>query len=184
MRRSLKFATIGVALVVGPPLAISFVNRQHWCPHQSDYPGACRTNFGQIWQVIGVYAAANGGALPASLDALTFDADASRDVFVCRSAEDARQATLRGTLGFPAPLPTSYVYLGDGLTTRTVDHEDIVMIDREGNHADGGMVILFGDGHAEFQVVATDPRWPDVQRQIARGVRPVRFPSAAAWNAR
>lgn len=152
--------------------------------HQSDYTVSCANNLKQIGYAIRVYADAHGGAFPASLDALDIEIErgSRRDVFICPNLQTAEDDTLRAMVGYPAALPASYRYLGDGLATRGVREDDFVIVERDGSHSHS-VNILFGDGHVELCPAtrgngpeSRDPRWADIERQIARGDRPVRYP--------
>ncbi len=48
------------------------------------------------------------------------------------------------------PHHLSYVYLGNGLTSATVNNDTLVAYELPENHQGDGMNLLFGDGHAEW----------------------------------
>jgi prepilin-type processing-associated H-X9-DG protein len=58
------------------------------------------------------------------------------------------QAAIVQNLAGPHHL--SYVYVGNGLTTSTVDGNTLVAYEPPDNHQGDGMNMLFGDGHCEW----------------------------------
>lgn len=141
---------------------------------QEDAIGACYGKLRNIQSALVLYAQANGGRYPATLA----EAGLSPDDLICPSARRIRDDSLDALFGRPAPLPPSYVYLGEGLTWNAPD-EVLLAVEREGNHPRPAAWRLHGSGRLEYEQYGfawgTDPQWLDVQQQIARGDRPVRW---------
>lgn len=146
----------------------------------------CPSNLKQIGQAILLYANQNAGAMPDSFATILRTQDLTPKVLICPS-DDARAAadvaSFRGD-----ERDCSYVYVGDGVPNAAIGNSDIVAFDRPDTHAPDGINALFGDGHVEYLDFAAPPMprdwWKDVERQIARGDRPVRMPAAATQPGR
>jgi len=118
----------------------------------------CASNLHQIGLAISLYARENGGIYPDSFATMMIAEGLTPAVFVCPSSNDEAAggdspAQMAGNLtGKPHHL--SYVYLGKTLTSATVRDDTVVAYEHPENHQDGGMNILFGDGHAEWYPMA------------------------------
>jgi prepilin-type processing-associated H-X9-DG protein len=113
----------------------------------------CASNLRQIGQAILLYANDHGGLYPDSFRTLLLTQDITSECFVCPSSNDekapgattAEQAENLETRGH-----LSYVYLGRGLNSSSVNEKTLVAYEPLTNHEDDGSNVLFGDGHVEF----------------------------------
>lgn len=190
VKRECLIALTCLAAVVG---AWQWINYTLWAGHESDRYSTCQENLRRIHVALLAYAKTNGGFFPPSLDAIIVepylgDPQArygKHAPLVCPSAKEYRDVAIRAQLGFPAALPPSYRYIADGLTLQTMTDKSYLVVERVGNHTDGVVMVLSGDG--QVSVVETDYRkkgrtpmprqeWLDVEAQIGRGDRPVQWP--------
>lgn len=135
----------------------------------------CASNLRQIGQAILLYANDHHGQYPDRLDLLLKEEEITADTFICPK-----------TPSIPATGPTTqavcdqmlsgdhldYVYVGRGLSTRTVTDDTVVAFEPLGNHGDG-MNVLFGDGHAEFILSQAGKL---IEARAAAGVFPIALP--------
>ncbi len=113
----------------------------------------CASNMRQIGQACFLYANEHKGQFPDSLGPLIKTQDIGIEAFSCPSGDiEASDAVIKGgldTMAAWADKESPYVYIGKGLT----NHEPadrLVLYEREDDHGGGGMNMLFGDGHVEW----------------------------------
>src|SRR5439155_1160890 len=114
----------------------------------------CASNERQIGMAIMLYANENKGKYPPDLGTLLRTQDITVEVFTCPSSGntippevktgpmDVQVAWVNGS--------ASYVYLGAGMKN-TAGAEQVVAYEKEDDHDQDGMNILYGDGHVEWQ---------------------------------
>lgn len=111
----------------------------------------CAANMRTIGQAILLYAKDHEGHYPDRLEDL-FKFDIISETFICPSSDDesapgSTPAEWAANLSKPNHL--SYIYIGRGLTHSTpVDRP--VLYERDANHNNDGMNILFVDGHVKW----------------------------------
>jgi prepilin-type processing-associated H-X9-DG protein len=113
----------------------------------------CSSNLRQIGQGIALYASDNGGKFPTQLGQLITDGDINPEVLVCPDSDDTKAtgATTQQILAnFAKKGHCSYVYLGAGMTSKTVLADTVVAHENIADHIGGGMNVLFGDGHVDW----------------------------------
>jgi prepilin-type processing-associated H-X9-DG protein len=136
----------------------------------------CQSNLRQVGQAILLYTNDFNGVYPDSLQTILLTEDITPEVFVCLNTNDTKATgpttqAIAADMGNPGHV--SYVYLGKGLTTATVQPSTIVVYEPLSNHGDG-MNVLFGDGHVEFfDVSASQP----ILSRISSGRWPVTMPT-------
>jgi prepilin-type processing-associated H-X9-DG protein len=116
----------------------------------------CSSNLHQIGLAISLYAQDHGGQYPDSIASIMREEQLTSAVFVCPSSNDEAadgdsQAAVIANMTKPHHI--SYVYIGTGLTTRTVTDETVVAYELPENHRGDGMNMLFGDGHVEWETM-------------------------------
>lgn len=135
----------------------------------------CASNMRQIGQAILLYSNENRGQYPKDLGTLLITQDIGIDVFICPSGNYEIPAHIR-----QAPVEqqaawvnenAAFVYVGTGLTMNTARPDEVVLYEREGNHAMDGMNFLYGDGHVEFQ------NWAGAQQEIQQARPPAGEPA-------
>jgi prepilin-type processing-associated H-X9-DG protein len=116
----------------------------------------CRSNLRQIGQAITLYCIDHRGQYPDSVATMFFN-EANEglgvEVFVWPDSKDtpATGATTQVVAGnLLVPGHCSYIYIGNGLNSRTVAANTVVAYEPVANHGGAGMNVLFGDGHVEF----------------------------------
>jgi prepilin-type processing-associated H-X9-DG protein len=120
----------------------------------------CASNLHQIGLAILLYQEDNGGAYPDTLGRVYLNEQIGPEVFVCPSGNDERSAATQPSEvaadidAGPAKHHCSYVYLGRGLTDKTVTATTVIAYDVLGDHDEDGGNVLYGDGHAEWQAKA------------------------------
>ena len=110
------------------------------------------SNLRQIGQAILLYSQDFAGQYPDTFQSLLMNEDITSGVFVSpsRSETPAEGATTRQIADqLDAGGHVSYVYLGRGLTARTVTPNMVVAYEMPTSENGGGNV-LFGDGHVEY----------------------------------
>ena len=130
----------------------------------------------QIGQGCWIYANEHQGKLPDDLGTLFLNEDLTAEVFVCPSTSDTPAAgptTQAVVTNMLLPGHHSYIYLGKGLTVKTATPDVVILYEPLSNHANAGMNVLFGDGHAEWLTAA---QAQPLLNQIAAGTWPVRLP--------
>ncbi len=120
----------------------------------------CASNLHQIGLAILLYQQDHGGRYPASLAETAADEAVGTQCFVCPASGDVpspgpttRAVTADLDAG-PVGGHCSYVYVGRGLTDRTVTPTTVVCYEPPTNHDGYGGNVLFGDGHADWQTNA------------------------------
>jgi hypothetical protein len=118
----------------------------------------CATNLRRIGQHLWIYANQHGGNYPDDFRALVLeDDDLTPDLFVCVSgtAETAHAPTTREVAEMLLqPEHMSYLYFGKGLK-EPVAADQVIAIDRPGNHGMDGINVLFPNGRVEWQAGET-----------------------------
>ncbi len=120
----------------------------------------CASNLHQIGLGILLYQQDNGGQYPDTLGRLIEDEQIGAEVFVCPGSNDEKSpgATTRAVVADidagPAGHHCSYLYVGRGLTDKTVKDATVVCYEPLTNHDDDGSNVLFGDGHADWETKA------------------------------
>lgn len=113
----------------------------------------CASNLRLIGMSVQVYASANGGKLPDTLEQLVASGELAPDALVCPTSNDtiapgATPQAQAASLATPGHL--SYVYLGKGLDHRA-NADVIIAYEPPSNHRNDGMNVLYADGHVEFK---------------------------------
>ena len=116
----------------------------------------CASNLRQIGQAAQLFANDHNGNFPDTFEQLLTHADLTGEVFVCPSSNDnpapgADGRTRATNLGKGGHL--SYVYVGKGLGVVTgpgATGKAVLAYEPPSNHANGGINVLFSDGHVEF----------------------------------
>jgi prepilin-type processing-associated H-X9-DG protein len=145
----------------GAAMALGIVSIALWIVFLSTLPSAylrarrqarfvqCAMNLRQIGQATMMYAAANRGTVPASLDDLVIAKMIPPALFICPEAAQnpAAPAASSGAYG-----SYSYVYLGAGQKLTSVRSPSMtpLVFEPAGNHTNGGINVLYFDGHVEM----------------------------------
>ena len=116
----------------------------------------CASNLRQIGQAVQLYANANRGQFPDTVEKVMTHLDLPSEVFVCPSSSDTPAPgvdakTRAGNLSKGGYL--SYVYVGKGLgwtPDNTKLSKLVLAYEPLANHSNGGINVLFADGHVEF----------------------------------
>jgi prepilin-type processing-associated H-X9-DG protein len=138
----------------------------------------CASNLCQIGQAVMLYAQGHQGHYPDSFKELLLDEDnpISADVFICPSSKDT-DATGATTQAIAEDLDRSghlsYIYVGRGLTDKTVDENTIVALEPLANHGDA-INVLFGDGHVDRFMESRASR---IIAMVQSGKLPVTMPA-------
>jgi prepilin-type processing-associated H-X9-DG protein len=104
-----------------------------------------------LGQAMLLYENENNGRYPPGLQELLKTQDTGSEVFICRSSGDtkAEGRTLDEIARNLAGEHLSYVYVGNGMSRR-LSPNVVLMYEKPTNHRDGGVNVLFGDGHVEL----------------------------------
>jgi prepilin-type processing-associated H-X9-DG protein len=108
-----------------------------------------QSNLRQIGQAILLYTNENGPGYPNSFGPLLMTEDLTSDVFISPLSSDspAQGATTRAAVAqLSQGGHCSYVYLGKGLSAKTVTPNIVVAYEKLQS---GEAIVLFGDGHVE-----------------------------------
>jgi prepilin-type processing-associated H-X9-DG protein len=143
----------------------------------------CASNLRQIGQAIASCTGDFHGQYPNNFGDLLLTEDITSSIFICPSANDlpAQGATTQETVtDLFNPGHCSYIFLGKGLTSATVQPDMVIALEPLTNHGGDGTNVLFGDGHVEFidKIGAAL-----IQPQIAAGSWPVYYPPRPATRA-
>jgi len=158
----------GIALAA---LSLPRLNRAR---EAGGYP-RCGSNLRQLGQALTLYAQANAGRLPETLeDLLRADLDLTPHVFLCPSSNDEvmpglsstqpsademvariRERGMPTSLSDPPPPTTrpryfSYIYAASGRTIDQITPRTVLVYEPLSNHDGDGAHVLFGDGDAEW----------------------------------
>lgn len=147
---SRTFAIIFALLGVGALLLMLTIPSQNHPYYNSQ--DKCASNLHQIGLGILLYANENGGVYPDALQILAATEGLTANVFVCPSSNDnpSTAPTTQGQIDDMAvPGHVSYIYLGKGLTDKTVQPNQVIAYEPLANHGNG-IDVLLGDGHSEF----------------------------------
>ncbi len=160
-RRPWKRLAWAAAGLLGLVLVVSVLMPSLNQPHPYSNRAKCASNLHQIGLAILLYQQDNGGQYPDTLGRLTETEQIGPECFVCPSSDDERStgATTRAVVADidagPAGHHCSYLYLGRGLTDKTVKDTTVVCYEPLTNHDGDGGNVLFGDGHADWQTPAS-----------------------------
>jgi prepilin-type processing-associated H-X9-DG protein len=105
----------------------------------------CRSNLRQIALGLSLYANDFGGNYPDDFCEMPASEKLIATAFVCNGSNDTAAARPSDLL---AGGHCSYIYLGAGLTEKTVKPTDVLAYEPPTNHG-RGYNIVFGDGHVE-----------------------------------
>jgi prepilin-type processing-associated H-X9-DG protein len=170
--RAIFFLVVGLlALLFLISVFSTPLNRSHTEPRVKS-----ASNLRQIGQGILLYCNDHGGAFPDTFQAILLDGDITSDVFVSPMGSDTRAVdpTMQATADqLTEGGHLSYVYLGRGLTTKTVTDDTIVAYEKL-SIAGYGANVLFGDGHVEWRDAAFVAKIVD---RAASGKFPVTMPA-------
>lgn len=116
----------------------------------------CASNLRQIGQAAQLFANDHNGNFPDTPEQLLAHSDLESIVFVCPSSNDtaapgADSRTQAANLRAGGHL--SYVYVGKGLSVTSgpgATGKAVVAYEALTNHANGGINVLYSDGHVEF----------------------------------
>jgi prepilin-type processing-associated H-X9-DG protein len=127
----------------------------------------CGQQLHQIGRAIQLHANENKGAYPPDLGTLVATNKLPIDLFVCPASGETIPPDIKtGTPEAQAAwvnANSSYVFNGRGLTLNS-PAESIVVYEKDDNHGEAGMNLLYGDGHVEWQPV-------QVARQLIRNAQ-------------
>ena len=135
------------------------------------------TNLRQIGEAILLYSNDFQGQYPDSFRTILLNEDVTSDTFVSPSRDEtpAGGATTRAVADdLDSGGHVSYVYLGEGLTTKTAMPETVVAYEIPVATDGGGANVLFGDGHVEFFEGSVLSK---IVSRASTGVFPVTMPS-------
>jgi predicted Zn finger-like uncharacterized protein/prepilin-type processing-associated H-X9-DG protein len=117
----------------------------------------CASNMRQIGQALLLYANENNGAFPDDLAPLLITQDITSEVFVCPSSTDTPSSPgstpQQQAANLHAGGHLSYIYVGKGLTNST-RADTVLLLEPLSNHNNGGINILWCDGHVSFHMKA------------------------------
>jgi prepilin-type processing-associated H-X9-DG protein len=120
----------------------------------------CASNLYQIGLAILLYQQDFGGRYPDTLRRLTETEQIGAAVFVCpQSNDETSTGSTTGAISDdvtagPAGHRCSYVYVGAGLTDKTVKDPTFVAYEPLTNHDGDGSNVLYGDGHVDWETGA------------------------------
>jgi hypothetical protein len=167
----LALALVALGLLSFPAgrLVVAHQTERYWAGrYEREALNRCVSHLRQLGLACLIYAAepGNNGRFPDSLDLLD-DTYMQPSDFVCPFTNIVPPQSLPNR-HFPpgfrsTPGNVSYIYLGRGLTTGTVNANTILAYDRPSNHAARGLdlCVLYADGRAQFIPPA------DLQKLIA-----------------
>jgi prepilin-type processing-associated H-X9-DG protein len=110
----------------------------------------CAFNLREIGQACLLYSQSNNGAYPPDFGTLIRNEDIPAETFICPDVDLVPPSNMTKDQALIwVNRNSSYVYAGAGLTSKS-DPSSIVVFEKDANHQDQGMNILFADGHTEF----------------------------------
>jgi hypothetical protein len=112
----------------------------------------CASNLRQIGQGIELYASDHQGRYPDDIQELIVKADINPEVLICPASdhEKAIGNTIEEVAANARKVEHhSYIYLGKGLI-HPAPADMVIAYERDGNHLNDGMNVLFGDFHCEW----------------------------------
>jgi prepilin-type processing-associated H-X9-DG protein len=127
----------------------------------------CGSNMRQIGQGIMLYANENKGKYPPDLGILVKTEDLTPEVFICPTGGNAFPRGANLSIDDQVKWVnehSDYIYVGAGMNV-TTGAETIVAYEKPDAHSRQGMNILYGDGHVEFQMMASAMQ--EIERQKA-----------------
>jgi hypothetical protein len=152
-----------------------FVLPQMGAPGERAFRSKCGSNLRNVGYGIMLYANDHQGVLPPTLDALVASVEIDLGSFICPSSshDTAPGATAEERIkNFHSTSDhCSFIYLGKGLTAESLKPKYILAHDRLGNHENGGMNVLYGDGETEWLPKEEADR---VVMEISEGFNPPR----------
>jgi hypothetical protein len=143
---TLWLSTAAIVIVSTGSYLIHRPRRNH------EFADVCASCLNNIGREIQMYSDSHQGNFPDSFATLLADHPEDAGNFVCPKSSDvcARGGTTQAVLNdFAKPGHCSYIYLGAGLNTKTVDAQEIVAYEPVTNHGGIYAHVLFGDLHAE-----------------------------------
>ena len=148
-----KLVIWGVVILIGLPLLLLGIVAPSLCRAREPANRVkCASNERQIAQALTLFASANGGRFPDTLEQALITQDIIPELFCCPSSNDEKapgdtvqqQAESLSKRGH-----NSYIYLGKGLTTSASDRTPL-LYENLSNHDDDGANVLFVDGSVEW----------------------------------
>lgn len=171
--RVVLFTLLGLGLAaLLSSMLIPSIGRSGWVENRVK----SASNLRQIGQAILLYSNDNGGAFPDSFGTLLINEDITSAVFINPDSNDspAIGPTTQATADqLAAPGHMSYVYLGNGLSEKTVTPTTIVAYEKI-IPGSAGANVLFGDGHVDYIPLS---RVTKIVTRAATGKFPVTMPS-------
>jgi len=173
--QAVRWLIVGCVGIAGFLMIAPFVPTSTHHSREQAYRSLCRSNLHQIGLGIIMYCNNHGGTFPDSFQALMLDTPISPAMFVCPSSNDAPTTApttqaMADDLNHPGHI--SYIYLGRGLTNKSVLPNQIIAYEPLGNHSDG-IDVLLGDGNARF---VESPRAGKIISDATAGKNPVLLP--------
>lgn len=165
------------ATAIGLWLAIRFFSPSLSYPHAAFAQNKTASNLRKIGQGLLLYTADHNGEYPDSFSTIFLNEDMTSDMFVSpfRSETPANGPTTRAVVSQLnlGGGHVSYVYLGKGLSMRTVTPDIVVAYELLLNPGTGTNM-LFSDGHVEYISPATTAK---IIATASAGQFPVTMPS-------
>jgi prepilin-type processing-associated H-X9-DG protein len=152
-KRILKTVIWSAVIIIGLPLLLLGVLAPSLCrSSETANRVKCASNERQVGQALALFAAANNGRFPDTLEEALIAQDITPEVFCCPSSNDEKapgataqeQAANLSKRGH-----NSYTYLGKGLTTQSPAQTPL-LYEILSNHDNDGANVLFVDGSVEW----------------------------------
>jgi hypothetical protein len=135
----------------------------------------CASNLHQIGLEILLYSQDNNGSYPDSLATLMLAEPMDPSIFVCPASSDTpttAPSTQAMADDMSKPGHVSYIYLGKGLTDKTVLSNQIIAYEPLANHGDG-IDVLLSNGTSRFVDAKSATK---IISDANAGIRPVMVP--------
>jgi len=151
-----RWVTRGFIAAAGLGLLALILLPNLCAPRETANRAKCASNLHQIGLAILLYQQDHGGLYPSSLGEIAANEPIGAAVFTCPSSNDEASASTAPTAlaadidAGPAGHHCSYVYLGRGLTAKTVTDATVLCYEPPDNHDGTGCNVLYGDGHVEW----------------------------------